>query len=149
LTIDGYSSEAFEDEETGQVGVWEKIRVVNRGQAPAVSIVIPEIHIAGWGTRMLRPLPTLGPGESTDAAISNLCQTLSRGLSKVPPPHNKGLRSLRIPLVIEYHDLDHRRWTTEHAISYSAFGVSFEVIHPNEVQEWTDLSSLEQQPASV
>jgi hypothetical protein len=149
LIIDRYSSETFEDEETGQEGVWETIHVVNRGQAPAVSIVIPEIHLAGRRTRLLRPLPTLGPGESTDAAISNLYQTLAYGLSKVPLTHSKDPRILRIPLIIEYHDLDHRRWTTEHAVSYSVFGISFEVIHPNEVQEWTDLSFLEKQPTSV
>lgn len=140
LTIDCYSAEVVEDEMDREY-LWEKLHIVNRGQAPAVNIVIPEIQLAGRRTLLFRPLPTLGPSESVDAVMSNFRETLDRGFSMMPPSAGQP-RTLRIPLVLEYYDLDHKRWTTEHAISLSVFGIRVEVVHPNEPQEWSNLSSL-------
>jgi hypothetical protein len=143
VIIDDYSSELVEYEETGQEDLRERIHIVNRGQSPALSIVIPQINLAGRTARLLSPLRTLGSGEGTYAEILNLRQMLDRVYQKVlwPP----GPRTLRIPLVIEYRGLDHSRWTTPHAISFRAiWGISFAVAHPNDPQEWTDLSTLEQ-----
>jgi hypothetical protein len=149
LAIDDYTAGIVEDEETGQEYFWERIHLVNRGEAPAVSIMVPEIHLAGRRARLLRSLPTLGSGEDIDVEISNLRQTLERGLRKMPQSPIRKPKVLRIPLVIKYHDLNHKQWTTEHAISYSVWGVSFTVVHPSEPQEWTDLSSLVQQSTSA
>ena len=147
VTVDGYSSEFVQDEETGEEYLWETVHLVNRGQAPAVSIVIFEIHLGRRTARPWRPLPTLGLGEAIDVEIQNLREALERVFPKIPMPQKGGRKSLRLPLVIEYRGLDHQRWTTEHTITYSVFGIAFAIAHPNDPQQWTDLSILDEEAA--
>jgi HNH endonuclease len=149
VAIVRYYAELIEDEETGQEDLWERLHLVNLGQAPAVSIVIPQIHLAGRTARLLSQPPPLGPGEDIHVEIRNLRRTLERVLHKVPVPSKGGPKSLRLPLVVEYRGLDHSRWSTEHTISYSVYGIEFTIAHPNDPQQWTDLSILEQEPASA
>lgn len=139
VAIDYYSG--FDDDEED---FWEKLRIVNRGETAAVSIVVPMIRLAGRSVRLLDTLPTtLGPGESIYAELSGLSATLDRVYRKMPVPA-KGPKTLRLPWVIEYRDHDYNRWTTEHAIFTNGCGISLLIIDPNEQQEWTDLSFLGQ-----
>ena len=153
VLIDGYSSELVQDEETGEPDLYESIHVVNRGEFSAANIVIPEIHLAGGEARLLRPLPTLGPGKGVNVRILNLRPTLQRVhrrmRGRLPFSKKGGPRVLRVPWVIEYRGLDHSLLTTEHVISFSARGISFGIAHPNDPRQWTDLSILEQEPARV
>jgi hypothetical protein len=143
VTIDGYSAGLFEDEETGEEDLRERVRIVNRGEAPAVSIVIPKIRFARRSARLQSPLPTLGPGEAIDAEISSLRTTLDRVYRKMPDPP-KGPKTLRFPWIIEYRGLDHNRWTTEHEIFFDGWNIRISIVHPSEPQQWTNLSFLEQ-----
>jgi hypothetical protein len=143
VLIDRYFSENVELEESDQWYLLEKLKIVNRGNATAVNIAIPEIHFGGRWARVLIPLATLGPGESIDVEISNLRQTLDRVHAKV---RESGLQarkggpwSLCLRWVVEYRDLSHKRWTTEHTLLYNIFGVTFAIIHPNEPQQWDRL----------
>jgi hypothetical protein len=147
VLIDRYYSEIIEAEEDDQRYLLEKVGIVNRGNATAVNIVIPEIRFAGRWTRALIPLATLGPGESVDVEISNLKETLDHVHTKV---RESGLQAqkggpwfLCLRLVVEYRDLSHKSWATEQTLQYSAFGISFAIINPNEPQQWLDLTTLE------
>lgn len=153
VIINKYTPTYLTDEETGEEYLSESIHIVNRGHAPAVNIIIPEIRFSGCATRLVGPLPaSLGPGESIDAKIRNLRETLDRARGKLP-----GLREARglirrlplhIPLVIEYSGLDQSRWTTEHVISLNPpFEISFEIAHQDNLRQLTDLSILEQESA--
>lgn len=153
VLIDRYYSETIELEEDDQWYLLEKVHIVNRGNATAVNIVIPEIHFAGRWTRVLMPLTTLGPDESTEVEMSGLKQTLDRVQAKV---RESGLQarkggpwSLCLRLVVEYRDLGHKSWVTEQTIRYNIFGIRFALIHPNEPQQWIDLSTLEKQLESA
>jgi hypothetical protein len=147
VTIDDYTSRFVDDEQTGEAVLWETVHIINRGQAPAVSIVVPEIHFGGRTARLLRPLPTLGPGEGIHAELLNLEETLKRALRDAPKPPG-GPKCLRLPLVIEYRDLDHRRWVTELTLVFSVLGISFEIAHPDKPQRRTDVSVLGSNQAS-
>lgn len=153
VLIDRYFSETVELEEDDQWCLLEKIHIVNRGNATAVNIVIPEIRFAGRWARVLMPLTTLGPGESIDVEISCLKQTLDRVQAKA---RESGLQVRRdgpwylcLRLVVEYRDLGNNRWTTEHTLLYNVFGIRFAIIQSNEPQEWIDLSTLEKQLESA
>lgn len=153
VLIDRYYSEIIELEEDDQWYLLEKVQIVNRGNATAVNIVIPEIHFAGRWTRVLMPLATLGPGESIDVEMSGLKQTLDRVQAKVGESglqaRKGGPWSLCLRLVVEYRDLGFKRWVTEQTVQYNVSGIRFALIHPNEPQQWIDLSTLEKQLESV
>lgn len=153
VLIDRYHSEVVEREEDDQWYLSEKITIVNRGNATAVNIFIPEFRFAGRWARTSIPLTTLGPDESIDVAISGLKDTLDRVQAKVRESRlqtQKGdPRSLCLRLVVEYHDLGHKRWTTEQTLLYNIFGIRFAIIHPNEPQQWLDLTTLEKQLESA
>ena len=143
VTIDGYEGVYAEDGGTGEEYLVETLRVVNMGGASAVSIEIPPIQLLGRTGRLLVPLPTLGPGESTEARILNLKYVLDGVKEKVPKVRGTPW-SVRIPLTVHYRDASHDRWETDHVISYSVKGISFSIVHPNEPQEWTDITALKQ-----
>ena len=129
VVIDEYTSEHVEDE-TGQEYLWERVRIVNLGTAPAVSINIPRIPIGDRAVVLRGPFRSLQPGDFIFENISNFNAALHRALLKVPLP-SQGSRSLRIPFVIEYRGFDHRLWTTEQEVAYSVFGITFPITHPN------------------
>ena len=143
VTIDGCEGVYAEDDQTGEECLVETLHIVNRGGASAVSIEMPPIQLIGRTARLLHPLPTLGPGQSTDAQIINLQHVLRGVCDKVPKVKGRP-RSVRIPLTVEYRDLNHGRWTTDHAITYNVMGISFGIAHSNEPEEWTDISALKQ-----
>jgi len=139
VTIDGYEQVVAEDD-VGEEYRVETLHIVNRGNVPAVSIAIRPVQGFGRTVRLLNPLPTLGPNESTDAQILSLSHVLEGVNKKVPKIMGRPW-SVRIPLTVEYCDLNHIRWTTDHAITLNAFmGISINIVHPNEPQEWTDVS---------
>ena len=144
ITIDGYKGVYEEDVGTGEEHLFEMLSVVNRGDASAVSIKIPSIQLLGRTARLLVPLPTLGPGESTEARILNLKYALDGVNEKVPKVRGNPW-SIRIPLTVHYRDASHDRLETDHAISYSVRGISFSIVHPNEPQKWTDITALKQE----
>ena len=143
VTIDGYAGVYGEDGETGEEYLVETLHIVNRGQAPAVSIAIARIELFGRTARLLHPLPTLGPGEATDARILNLRYVLEGVCDKLPKVKGRPW-SVRLPLTVEYRDLNHDRLTTDHTITFNIMGISVGIAHPNEPQEWTDVSALKQ-----
>lgn len=140
--IDGYEGVYAADDETVEEYLVETLHIVNRGNSPAASIAIRPVQRLGRTARLLSPLPTLGPNESTDARILNLKYMLERVNQEVPKVMGRPW-SVRIPLTVEYYDLNHVRWMTDHAISFNAMGISIDIAHPNEPQEWTDVSSTE------
>lgn len=142
VTIDGYKGVYEEDDETGEEYLVETLHIVNRGDASAVNIVIPPIHLLDRKARLLNPLPTLGPGESIDARILYLRYVLERVNKEVPKVMGRPW-SVRIPLTVEYRDLNHRRWATDHAITFNVMGISISIVHPNEPEEWTDVSVIQ------
>lgn len=141
VTIDDYERWFGEDKDTGEQYSWETIHIVNRGDAPAVSIVIPPIRLAPQSVRPMINLRTLGPGEAIDARISGLRAALERVYRKMPNPP-EGRKTLCVPVVVEYRGLDHGSWTTEHAISFDGWTARIAIVH--EPQQWTNLSFLEQ-----
>lgn len=145
VTVESYSAQWFEDEETGREYLWETVHLVNRGKTPAVSIIIPEIPLGRRTDRRRKPVPPLGPGEAVDVEVSKLEETLRRACSSMPLAPSGSVRSLRLPFTIEYRGLDHQLWTTEHTLAYSVFGITVEIAHPNESQHWTDLANLDKE----
>lgn len=154
---DSYSVASLEDEETGEEYLSESILIVNRGQVPAVNIIIPDIRLAGCTASFDRQVPTLGPGESTRVKtwhLREMLQGVSASLWKksVQGTERKSTIIYFLPvhlsLKIEYRGLDHNRWATEHTLSFIAPEISFAIAHPNDPQQWTDLSVLEQQPTA-
>jgi hypothetical protein len=142
VIIDGYEGYYSEDDQTGQEYLVETLHIVNRGDTPAVSIAIPPVKLLGRTARLINPLPTLGPGESAEPGILNLRRVLEEVNKKVPKVRGQPW-SVRIPLSIEYRDLSHRRWVTDHAITFNVMGISIGIVHPNEPQEWTDVSVIQ------
>lgn len=137
VTIDGYEGVYAEDLETGKEYLVETLRIVNRGDASAVSIEIPPIQLLGRTARLLAPVPTLGPGELVEARIINLRYVLEGVQEKTPKVRGRSW-SVRIPLTVEYRDPNHARWETDHAVCYNVMGISFGIVHPDEPQEWTE-----------
>ena len=142
VTIDGYEA-YYAEHETGEERLIEKLRVVNRGGGAALSIEIPPIQLFGRTARLLMPLPTLGQDESTEGQILNLKYVLDGVLEKVPKVRGTPW-IVRIPLTVHYRDDSHDHLKTDHAISYTVKGISFSIVHPNEPQDWTDLTVLKQ-----
>ena len=148
VIIDNYSFAYLVDEETGEEFLSETVHIVNRGQVAAVSIN-PDIHLADGTARIVGSLPTLGPGESIDVRMRDLCEVLKRTRARMrdglqQPIEGSRLKRplpLRLPLVIEYRSLDHKRWTTEHTISFTGYEIYFTMAHPDDPQLSTDLTS--------
>jgi hypothetical protein len=72
VIIDGYEGFYREDGQTGEEYLVEMLHIVNRGDTTAVSIAIPTIQPLKRIARILKPIPSLGPGQSTDVRIDNL-----------------------------------------------------------------------------
>jgi hypothetical protein len=143
IVIDEYSASVVEDEETGQDDLWESIRVVNRGLAPAVNVTIPGIRLFGRAVQPQRSLPTLGPGESASVDIRNLDRVLKGALLRIPLP-TEGPRTLHVPMVVVYSDGDHRRWETLHCITCDVYGIRFTVANTGDPRQWSDLSAIKE-----
>jgi hypothetical protein len=135
VIIDGYEGVYREDAQTGEEYLVEMLHIVNRGDASAVSIAIPAIQSLRRSARILEPIPTLGPGESTDVRINNLRYVLLEEINKREAKIIGQPWSVRIPFTIEYRDLKNNRWTTDHAITFNTIGISISIVHPNEPQE--------------
>ena len=144
ITIDGYKQFFTEDAETGEDYLVETLHVVNRGGKSAVSIEIPPIQLLGKTTRILGSLPSLGPGESAEARILNLEYVLDGVKKKVLEVGGGAPWQVRIPFTVTYRDASHFLWETGHAISYSGKGIRFSLVHPNEPQEWTEITKPKQ-----
>ena len=137
VVIDGYEEEWVEDNQTGQEYIIEKLHIVNSGKVSAVSIKIPPIEAYGQTTHFPRiQLPTLSPGARDNVQIANLRKVLE-GITKKNPTVIGQSCHVRIPLTIEYHDPQHVRWTTDHAITYTSRGICFNIVHPDEPPKWT------------
>jgi hypothetical protein len=132
---------AYEDEASGEEYYVEAFHVINLGEAPAVSIHIDVPEFLGRAVRLReKPPAILRPGEEVDIEVSNL-EKLVESIRK-GRPYERGW-SVKIPLRAEYRDLDHRRWSTDHAIVCTQLhGIAIEMVHPDEPPEWTDLASL-------
>ncbi|MEO8379144.1 MAG: hypothetical protein ABI779_05730 [Acidobacteriota bacterium] len=130
VTIDGYSGVYHEDDETGEEYLVETLNVVNRGAAPAVSISLPAIEMVGQTARLLGAIPSLGPNEHVEVRILHLDHLLDCVKKKVGPPPRGQTWSVRIPVSVEYRDLVHRSFRTEHAVSCTARGIRIEIVHP-------------------
>lgn len=155
VIMDDYSFEYVQYDDIDEEHLSEKIRIVNRGQAPAVNITIPDLQFCGSKARVVGAIPTLGPGESTDVKILNLCKMLEGLRDKLrksmPESAEKKsklirYRSLLLPCLIEYRSLDHRQWSTNHAILFQGNSITFSIVSPNDSKQWTDLSVIELQP---
>ena len=134
VAVDGYEGFYAEDSETGEEHLVETLRVVNRGDAPAVSIDIPSIQFTNRTARLLTPLPTLGPGESIETRIMNLRYVLEAVKAKTPTVQGQSW-SAHLPLTIGYRDPNHAYWETKQVIIYTVMGIRFSILHPNEPQE--------------
>ncbi|MFH1883632.1 MAG: hypothetical protein ABIL62_13100 [Planctomycetota bacterium] len=143
VTIDKYIGFYAEDETTAEEYLVENLRIVNRGSTAALSVEIPSIQILGKTARLLTQPPTLGPNESIECRILNLKHVLDGINNKIPKERGKPW-SVRIPLTVHYRDANHNSLKTDHAISYNINGISFEIVHPNDPQDWTNLSEIEQ-----
>jgi hypothetical protein len=140
VIIDRYDP-YIEVDETGKEYLAGTLHIVNRGKAPAINIEIPRIQYRNRTANLLSPLPTsLGPDQSIDAQILNLEYVLKEINRDTPKVRGRSW-SVRRPLTVEYYDLNHVRWTTDHAITFNARGISIDIVHPNEPQEWTNVSS--------
>lgn len=154
VVVDSYSASYQVDEETGEEYLSESIHIVNRGQVPAVNITIPDIRLAGCTASFDSQVPTLGPGESTQVTtwqLSEMLRSVSISLwSKMAQDTERKSGLIRflpvhLSLKIEYQGLDHKPWKTDGKLSFIAPRISFSIAHPNDPQQWTDLSVLEQQ----
>jgi hypothetical protein len=134
VVVDGYESFYAEGAETGEEHLVETLRVVNRGDAPAVSIDIPTVQFTNRTARLLTPLPTLGPGESIETRILNLRYVMEAAKAKTPTVQGQSW-SARLPLTIAYRDPSHAHWETRQEIIYTVMGISFGILHSTEPQE--------------
>jgi len=134
VVVDGYEGVYTEDAETGEEYLVENLRIVNRGNAPAVSVDIPSIQFTNRTARLLTPLPTLGPGESIETQILNLRYVMEAVKAKTPTIQGQSW-SAGLPLTIGYRDPNHAHWETKQVIIYTVMGISFSILHPYEPQE--------------
>jgi nucleotide-binding universal stress UspA family protein len=142
VVVERFRFIAYRNETSDEEYRVEALRVLNLGDAPAVSlrIVIPEFLCLS--VRMRGRLPAiLRPGDEADIEISNL-ERLVKSIQR-SRLYERG-RSVKIPLRVEYRDLDSRFWGTEQAIVDTMLhGIVIEMVHPDEPPEWTDLAALE------
>jgi len=156
VVVDSYSASWPVDEETGEEYLSESVHIVNRGEVPAVNIIIPDIQCPGCTASFDSQVPTLGPGESTDVKawhLGEVLRSVSAKLSKKMQGIERKSGIIRLvpvslPLKIEYRGLDHNLWTTEQKISFIAPKINFSIALPDDQQGWTDLSVLEEQPTA-
>lgn len=157
VIVNSYSPSWPVDEETGEEYLLESIHIVNRGAAPAVNIIIPDIQCSGYTASFDSQVPTLGPGESTSVTtcrLSEMLRSVSVSLWKKTAqgaerkPVIIRYLPVSLPLKIEYRGPDHSLWMTEQKISFIAPHIIFAVANPNDPQQWTDLSVLEEQPTA-
>ena len=153
VVVNSYSPSWPVDEETGEEYLSESIHIVNRGEVSAVNIIIHDIKCPGCTVRFDSQVPTLGPGESTSVTTWHLIEVL-RGVSanlwrKTEGAERKpGLITylpVSLPLKIEYRGPDHKLWTTEQKLSFIAPKITFAIANPDDPQQWSDLSVLEEQ----
>lgn len=154
VIVDSYSSSWSVDEETGEEYLSESIHIVNQGEAPAVNIVIPDVKCPGWSARFDIQVPTLGPGQSTRVTtwhLSEMLRGVSASLSKKTAQGAEkesrliGYLPVSLPLKVEYRGPDHNLCTTDQKIVFIAPKITFAIADPDDPQQWTDLSVLEEQ----
>jgi predicted nucleotide-binding protein with TIR-like domain len=140
VTVDRYDAVYLEDDETGQEELVETLHIVNVGEESALSIQIKPLQYFGRTARLLETPAALRPGYEADLRILNLRYLLESVRDRIPKEKGKQ-RSVRLPLQVEYRDRNHKRWSTEHAVFFS-HRITVGIVHPDEQQEWTDLSTL-------
>jgi hypothetical protein len=134
VVIDGYESSWAEDAETREEYLIETLHIVNRGDVAAVSIAIPSIKSYNRTARLLSPLPTLGPGESTETRILNLRHVMEAVKMNTPTVLGQSW-SARLNLTITYRDPSHAHWETTQEVVYTVMGISFGILHSAEPRE--------------
>lgn len=141
VTVDRYDAVYREDDETGEEYLLEMLHIVNVGDESAVSIHIQPLNFAGRTARLLETPAALRPGYEADLRILNL-RYLLEGIRDKMPKVKGAPWSVQLPLKVEYRDRNHKRWSTEHGIVFSARGISVGIAHPDESHEWTDITAL-------
>ncbi len=127
VVIDSYFKSREEDE-SGASYLVEGIRIVNRGNAPAVNIFIPEVLVGNKRARVRGPIPaTLGVGETQEISMPGLESALGAIKFEDKKKSPDGIWYMEMNLVVEYHDLDHNRWTTKQILQQDPFGICFKV----------------------
>jgi hypothetical protein len=129
LVLDGYESVHVENAETGEEYLAEKVHIVNRGDAAAVSIEMSPVQFGSRTARFLKTLPTLGPGESIESEILNLRCVMEAVSAQTPKIPGQSF-SARLPLTLKYRDPSHAHWETKQEIIYSLMDISFSILHP-------------------
>ena len=128
-----------EHEETGEEYYVEALRVLNVGEEPAVSLHIETPEFLGRAVQLREKPRVLRPGDTVDLEVRNMEKLVDSVRNS--RPHERGW-SVKIPLRVEYRDLDHRRWSTDHAVVSTVHGIVVEIVHPDEPPEWTDLTAV-------
>jgi hypothetical protein len=128
----------LEETETGEEYYVEAFRVLNVGKEPAVSIRIESPEFLGRAVQLReKPPAILQPGDEVDVEVRNL-EKMVDSIKRSQPG-----KPVKIPLRVEYRDLNNKRWSTDHAIEYTIrHGITIEFVHPDEPPEWTDLAAL-------
>jgi hypothetical protein len=138
ITVEGYSAEK-DALERGEEYLVEKLRVVNKGDAPALGISMRPLQISGRTARSFAPIAGLDPGQSTEIRILNLRRTLERAAEKSTKSKGHSL-SVRLPLIVEYRDSRNQQWITDHVVLFGIDGIGMDVVRANEPPKWSSFS---------
>jgi hypothetical protein len=138
VTVDGYSV-AQDEKEQGEEYLVETLRIINRGDAPAIGVMMRPLQMSGRTARWFSSIPMLKPGESTEVRVLNLRRTLERAAEKATKSKGHSL-SVRLPLIIECQDLQHERWITDHAVLFGIDGIRIDVVRASESPKWTSIA---------
>lgn len=140
VIIDRFRHIQHEDENGAEYYV-ESFHLLNLGESPAVSVHIEIPEFLGRTVELRdRPPAILHPRGEADLEVRNFEKLLESVQER--RPYERGW-SVKIPLRVEYRDLDHNRWSTNHAIVYTQLnGIAVEIVHPDDPPEWTDLAAL-------
>jgi predicted nucleotide-binding protein len=141
VTIDRYDAVYGQDDETGEEYLIETLHIVNVGEESALSIQIKPLQQFGRTARLLDSPAALRPGYEADLRVLSLRYLLEGIRDRLPKVKGKSA-IVRLPIGVEYRDRNHKRWHTEHVITFSARGITLGLVHPDEPQEWTDLTAI-------
>jgi hypothetical protein len=139
VIVDGYFS-ARDDNDREEDYIVENLRIVNKGNEPAIAITMRPLQIAGRTARIFASIPELAPGEAKEIRVLNLRRTLERAAEKAIKSKGHAL-TVRLPLVIEYQDLLHDRWISEHVVLFGVDGISIDIVRSNQPPQWTAIST--------
>jgi hypothetical protein len=138
ITVEGYLAEK-DALARGEEYLVEKLRIVNKGDAPAVEISMRPLQISGRTARSFTSIAGLEPGQSTEIRILNLRRTLERAAEKATKSKGHSL-CVRLPLTIEYRDSRNQQWITDHIVLFAIDGISMDVVRANEPPEWSSFA---------